>query len=149
MPIPVEKRFKIFIAVYLILREGNKILLQQRANTGFMDGMYGLVSGHVDENESPKEGLIREAQEEANLILTPEDLNIVHISYRKDVDRTYCDIYMQADKWQGEIKIMEPESCSDLSWFEIDGLPDNIIPYINDILDNIQKGNHFSEVGFY
>ena len=34
-------------AVYLILRKSDKILLMNRANTGWMDGHFSLPSGHM------------------------------------------------------------------------------------------------------
>ena len=34
-------------AVYLILRKADKILLMNRANTGWMDGHFSLPSGHM------------------------------------------------------------------------------------------------------
>ena len=36
-----------------------------RQNTGFMDGFYGLPSGHVELYETPVGAIIREAQEES------------------------------------------------------------------------------------
>ena len=46
------ERFKVITAVHLILIENNKILLQRRYNTGYEDGNYSVVAGHVEENES-------------------------------------------------------------------------------------------------
>jgi 8-oxo-dGTP pyrophosphatase MutT (NUDIX family) len=42
-----------------------QVLLHKRQNSGFMDGSYSLVSGHVEANESFKQAMIREAHEEA------------------------------------------------------------------------------------
>ena len=46
------ERFKVITAVHLILIENNKILLQRRYNTGYEDGNYSVVAGHVEENEN-------------------------------------------------------------------------------------------------
>ena len=42
-----NERFKTAVASYLILRDGDKVLLSKRANTGWMDGKYTMVSGHI------------------------------------------------------------------------------------------------------
>jgi hypothetical protein len=34
-------------AVYLILRNANKVLMMSRANTGWMDGHFSLPAGHM------------------------------------------------------------------------------------------------------
>ena len=57
------------IAVYLILIEDDKILLQRRFNTGYKDGNYSLPAGHLDDNESITQALVREVKEEIDLDL--------------------------------------------------------------------------------
>jgi len=48
-------------ASYLVLiNDEEKVLLLRRYNTGFKDGMYSLVAGHVDEGENFTQALIRE-----------------------------------------------------------------------------------------
>ena len=52
-------------ASYLVLIDNSKILLSKRHNTGFMDGYYSFVAGHVEKGESYSGTIIREAFEEA------------------------------------------------------------------------------------
>ena len=59
------ERFKLVVAVHLILIENGKILLLRRYNTGYEDGNYSLVAGHIDGNESVIQAMQREALEEA------------------------------------------------------------------------------------
>ncbi|MFH0856765.1 MAG: NUDIX hydrolase, partial [bacterium] len=47
-----KERFKVIPAVYLFLEEDGKILLLRRFNTGYEDGNYAFVSGHLDGGES-------------------------------------------------------------------------------------------------
>ena len=58
-----NERFKIFTAVFLLLRRGNEIFMMRRFNTGFRDGYYDLVSGHLDGDETYREAGVREAKE--------------------------------------------------------------------------------------
>jgi 8-oxo-dGTP diphosphatase len=79
----MTERFSIKPAVYIIVVRDGAILLQRRFNTGFMDGCYGLLSGHLDGNESVRCAAAREAEEEVGLALSPDDLAVVHVMHRK------------------------------------------------------------------
>ena len=58
------------------------------------------------------------------------------------------DFFITAKKWKGEPKNMEPHKCDDLRWFELDNLPENIIPYIKQAIGNIKNKIFYSEHGF-
>ena len=53
----LKDRNKAVPAVYLILKEGDKILLGRRVNTGYHDGDYTVPSGHVEAGEFPCDDL--------------------------------------------------------------------------------------------
>ena len=142
-----KKRFKITPAVYLVLTKNNNILLLRRFNTGYEDGKYSLVAGHLDGNETFKQAMAREAKEEAGIILNPNNLEIVHVMHRKSNDER-MDIFLTIDKWGGEPKNMEPHKCDDLSWFDLNNLPENTIPFIKQVIKNIQNKIIYSEFGF-
>jgi len=57
-------------------------------------------------------------------------------------------VFFNTEKWAGEIKNMEPEKCDDLSWFDLNNLPENVIPYIRQALDCINKKIFYSELGW-
>lgn len=148
-----KERFKIIPAAYLILIKDNKILMWRRVNSGYEDGKYSLVAGHLDGNESFTAAIIRETKEEINIKLKVKDLKTVHIMNRfapqKNVElRERVDIFFIAKKWHGKIKNMEPRKCDDLSWFSLDKLPSNTIPYIKYALNCIKNNIFYSEHGF-
>ena len=60
-------RFTLIAAVHVFLRRGDQVLLLRRHNTGYMDGSYSVVAGHLDSNEEVVAAAIREAQEEAGI----------------------------------------------------------------------------------
>ena len=64
---PRRDQFKIIPAVYLLLFRGTEVLLAKRTNTGYEDGSYGVIAGHVDGNETLRVATAREADEEAGL----------------------------------------------------------------------------------
>ncbi len=140
-----KERFKITPSVYLMLVKGNKILLSRRYNTGYFDNYYSLPAGHLDGNETLKQAMVRETKEEIGIVLDPVDLELVHIMNRRIPDNERVDFFFTAKKWQGEPKIMEPDKCDDLSWFESDDLPQDIIPYIRQAIDSLLKGVIYSE----
>lgn len=130
-------------AVYLILEQGDfnnggKILMLQRANTGYMDGKYSFVAGHIEFGEPVLDAMIREAKEEAGISLTAADLQFAHTCHRRsEDDLIYYDFFFRASNWQGDVTNTEPDRCSDLSWFSKNSLPPNSIPYIHTIIDLI------------
>ncbi len=142
------ERFKIFIAAYLVLQKKGDVLLLRRFNTGYRDGEYSLVAGHLDGAETAKQSIIREAKEEAGITLSPKDLTVAHVSHRYRPDREYIDIYLTAKKWKGEIRNMEPNKCDDLRWSPLKKLPKNILPDVKQALKMIEKGEFYGEFGW-
>lgn len=55
-------RYRFIGAVYIILRDNNKVLLLRRANTGYYDGDYSLPAGHMDGDEPAAHAAVREAK---------------------------------------------------------------------------------------
>lgn len=135
------------VAVHLLLTREGKILLLRRFNTGYEDGNYSVVAGHSDGNEDVKSAMIREAREEAGIEITPNNIQFASVMHRK-LDDERIDFFFAADSWEGEIANMEPEKCDDLSWFEIDNLPYNIIPYIKQAIENYINGVQFDIYGW-
>ena len=141
-----KEHFKIIPAVFLLLKNKNNILLLRRFNTGYQDGNYTFVSGHVEDHEMPIDAVIREAQEEANIILNKEDVHLLHTMYREATDGMRIDLFFTVDTWIGEIKNLEPNKCDELKWFTLDALPSNCIPFIVLLLEKLKEGISYSEV---
>jgi ADP-ribose pyrophosphatase YjhB (NUDIX family) len=144
----MKERFKYIGSSYLILIEEDRILLLKRENTGFMDGYYGLPAGHLDGGETSREGGAREFKEEIGINVNPLELKVVHIMHRKGEQDERVDFFMATDKYTGEIKNCEPNKCGDLSWFSLNNLPQNIIPYINQAIQKYKEGIFYSEWGW-
>lgn len=137
-----------YIASYLILVKNEEVLLVRRYQTGFEDGKYSLPAGHVEVGETYLEALIRESKEEIGVTLTEKQVTVSHVMHRKALDREYVDVFYIAKEWGGKIENKEPEKCDDLSWFPIEKLPENIIPYVKTALQNSFDGIPFSEYGW-
>lgn len=141
------ERFKMRVAVHLILKKDNKVLLLKRKNTGFEDGKYSVVACHLDGNETVKQAMKREAYEEASVVVDEKDLEIVHVMHTKLEDESIY-YFLYCGKYKGNIVNTEPNKCDELSFYDIDNLPENIIDYVKVGIDNFRKGGYFSSYGF-
>lgn len=143
------ERFKVIPTSHLILVKGKRILLLRRRNTGYEDGNYSVVAGHLDGNETFREAMAREAREEAGISIKPQDLEVVHVMHRKaENGEERVDFFLSAKKWKGEPRIMEPDKCGDLRWFSLNALPKNIIPYVRRAIRCFLSGTAYSEFGW-
>ena len=90
--------------------------------------------------------LAREAKEEIDLDIDEKDLKFAELihSYKED----YINVFFTTKKYSGTPKIMEPNKCDDLQWFDIENLPENIIPRIKNVLININKGILYDDADF-
>ncbi len=143
----MEERFKLIASVYLLFIKDGKILLLRRANTGYEDGNYGLVAGHLDAHESLTHAAIREAKEESGVDIEPKDLKVKTTMHRRQSDER-VDFFFEVKNWIGEPANTEPDKCDDLSWFPLDELPSNTILYIKQAIDCYRKGIVYSEFGW-
>jgi len=134
-------------AAYVFLIKGRKVLLARRFNTGYKDGQYSTMSGHVEAGESIDECAIREIEEEAGVKIKPSELRLFHVMNRYS-DHDYIDFYFLCKKWQGSPIIGETDKCDDISWFDLDKLPDNTIDYIKTALDYYKSKVLFSKYGW-
>ena len=135
------------VAVHLFLIKDNNILLLRRYNTGYEDGNYSVVAGHLDGDENIKTAIIREAQEEAGILLLEKDIEVVGVIHKK-TNYEIVDFFVFASIWQGEIKNLEPNKCDELAWFDINKLPSNTILYIRKAIENYKNGMWFDSLGW-
>ena len=121
MPAPL---FALVPAAYLLMlrqtpprRPGGgrtEVLLQLRRNTGYMDGCWACaVAGHVEVGEPVTRTVVREAAEEAGIVLDPEDVRALTTVHRSnDVGgpllEQRVDFFFTARRWTGEPVVGEP-----------------------------------------
>lgn len=140
-----------YIAIYLLLKKDGQIAFILRSKTDWMNNHYGLVQGKVEKNESYSTAAVREAKEEADVDIKPADLNHVHTVHRYEPSsqaKDWVDVYFEITKWMGEPHNNEPHKHSELSWFDINNTPNNLIPCVKFALEQIQAGKTYSEYGW-
>lgn len=126
------------VAINLVLMQDNKVLLMRRANTGWNDGMYALMGGHVEDAENPIDAVVREAKEELGIDVKPENLRPL-LTMAVSPDHIY--LYFGCDSWDGKVVNNEPEECDDVRFFDTDNLPQNLIGADKEALDLIFKNS--------
>jgi len=142
-----KERFKLVVDVHLILRKQDKILLLKRQNTGYEDGSYHVPAGHMDGNETVTKALIRESKEEIGIDIEEANVRLVHVMHNL-TNNERMGFFFEVTKWSGQITNMEPEKCSELAWFEINHLPEPMVPYALHALTCYKHHQLLSEYGW-
>lgn len=137
---------KFLSSIYLIIKnESGEVLLQRRQGTKLWPGYLALPAGHIDEGENAYEAAIREAREELGVEIKTEDIIDTFVVNRKNKSLPpYYDIYFEVSKFNGIIKIAEPEKCSELVWCNPNNLPWDMIDFEKEAIENNANGIKFS-----
>jgi len=120
-------------------------LLHRRRNTGYQDGKLDIAGGgHVDEGETARMATARECGEELGIGVRTEDLTFAHLCHRFS-NRVYYDIYFVVERYEGTPAVMEPDKCSEMGWFDLDQLPEDLIECRRAVLGEYRQGRQYSE----
>lgn len=143
-------RYRSIVDVYVLLRrEDGKVLLLERANTGYADGQLCPPSGHLEADETVLDGAIREAKEEVGVLIDPSDLRFTHvIHYRSPEHQARIGFFFTANRWHGEPANQEPHKCAGLTWADPADPPPNTVPYTALALAEVTRGTPFSIGGW-
>lgn len=114
------------IAIHILVRnDSGEILLHKRQNT-WAAGRWDCPSGKLEYNELIEETAESELMEETGLscqefkVLGAHSLKAgIHEPTQLQTD-SYVYIPVEAVNWGGTPKIMEPEKCAEMRWFQID-----------------------------
>ena len=135
------------VTVHLLFFRDDQVLLLRRFNTGYGDGQYSVPAGHLDGGETVIAAAAREAEEETGLRIRADDIAFSSVVHRRGSDER-VDFFVHVLNWQGEPVNTEPEKCDELRWVNINELPDNVIPYVKQAIQNHLTGIPFNEFGW-
>jgi 8-oxo-dGTP pyrophosphatase MutT (NUDIX family) len=102
------------IVAAIFVRDGN-ILLGKRAPYKTYPNCWDLIGGHLENDETPKQALIRESIEEVGL--TPQ--RVVALAKIGEPGGSVCHVFAVYD-WSGGEPAMLGDEHVDLGWFPID-----------------------------
>ncbi|MFE7749974.1 trifunctional class I SAM-dependent methyltransferase/NUDIX hydrolase/VOC family protein [Streptomyces sp. NPDC057428] len=139
------RRHREVVDVHLILRRGPDVLLARRAGTGYADGLLHAPSGHAEDGEDVREAVIRETAEEIGVVLDPDELRTALVMQHKGPGgnpRMGWFFEAQYDPAHPP-RNAEPEKCSELAWFPLDALPDDMVAFCRAGLEGYRAGERF------
>ncbi|MEU9060680.1 methyltransferase domain-containing protein [Streptomyces sp. NPDC048430] len=133
------------VDVHLILRRGSDVLLARRAGTGYADGLLHAPSGHAEDGEDVRAAMIREAAEEIGVELDPDELRVALVmQHRGPGGNPRMGWFFEADHDPARPpRNAEPDKCSELDWFPLDALPDDMVAYCRAGLDGYRAEQRF------
>lgn len=104
----------------------NKKILMSLTSYGPDTAFYSGYGGGVDEDETPEEAVVREAKEEADVVVDEKDLKKVAVltKYTKHIPENIQSVFkltiFLCDKWDGEVQDLPGMKSK---WFDFDKLP--------------------------
>ncbi len=154
----MEQRPKVGIGVIIV--KDDKVLMQKRINA-HGDQTWSFPGGHLEFNEQPEEGAVRESLEEFGItIKDPKIVAVTNDVFSKE-NKHYVTIFVLSESFEGEVSIKEPDKCERWSWFSWENLPQPLfVPIINLLKQNFNpfdkldskkyqhyKGNFYEVIG--
>ncbi len=148
---------KVVTGVALILKREGKLLLHKRNIKGKIAfGSFALPGGTVENDETVKRTACREAAEEIGIGIEEKDVSIVHImrlrekydTSKNQTNQILMLYFAEINKWAGEPQNLEPHKHSELAWFDIKELPQNLFPLNEQVLCYVNRGVFYSEHGW-
>jgi SAM-dependent methyltransferase/ADP-ribose pyrophosphatase YjhB (NUDIX family) len=140
------RRHTEIVDVHLLLLRGGDVLLSRRAGTGYADGLLHAPSGHLEEGEDVRSGMIREALEEIGVDLAPDELEAALVMQHRAPDgQARIGWFFVAHQADGAAEPVnrEPDKCSELGWYPMAELPDDMVAYCRAGIDAYRRGHRF------
>ncbi|MEV0843482.1 NUDIX domain-containing protein [Actinocatenispora sera] len=146
-----RERFRMVVAVYGLLRDGDRLLLMRRAGSGYHDGELCVPAGHVDGNEDVASALARELREELTIAVEPDACRLALVAHRAPEtagDHEYLDLFFEVPHWDGTPAIGEPAKCVELCWADADAPPADTVAYVAAALREVAAGTPLLRYGW-
>lgn len=107
-----------------------------------------MPGNKIKQGKTTRESLAYEAKYSLGLDIKLDDLEFVHIMYRKCNEPEFFACFFKIRQLSGIPKNLEPERYDDMQWFSIAKLPENIVPAHKQAIQITQKGIFYSEHGW-
>ncbi|MEU3401401.1 NUDIX hydrolase [Streptomyces filamentosus] len=136
------------VGVHLYLERDDRILLGLRhPDSAYAGGTWHVLAGHC-EAETATECLVREAYEEAGLVIDPADVELVHTVHLRErpaPSPPRLQLFFRARRWEGTPELREPDKCLAWQWWSAKDLPEPIVPYARAAIEGIRAGRTYTE----
>jgi len=132
----VSPRRRVIVDVILLLMRNGRILLRERANTGYGDGAYEPPSGELADRETIVETAIRVASA-AGIVIDGENVSLAHVMHDVSGGGRIA-FFLSVSGWTGQ------PTSPDVCWFPVGDLPTNMLDRAKVALRNYADGMRFS-----
>ncbi|HEV2260260.1 MAG TPA: hypothetical protein VGS06_44710 [Streptosporangiaceae bacterium] len=132
----VAPRRRVVVDVILLLTRNGRILLRERANTGYGDGAYEPPSGELTGQETIVETAIRVASA-AGIAIGGDNVSLAHVMHDVSGGGRIA-FFLSVSDWTGQ------PASPDVCWFPVGDLPTNMLDRARVALRNCADGMRFS-----
>jgi len=126
------------VGVAVIVVKNNQVLLGKRKGS-HGSGTWNFPGGKLDLYESLEDCAKREVKEEANIEIDVKRFLTITNDMFNSEGKHYVTIFMVSDYKSGEVKITEPEKCTEWSWFDWNNLPQPLFLPIQNLIKQRPK----------
>jgi 8-oxo-dGTP diphosphatase len=134
--------------IFLLLNADNQVLLLRRINTPFCEGCYSLPGGKIEYGETARETVIREARDSLGIDITLDDIAFKHIMYRKCNEPEFFACVFQVNSPNHQPINNQPDRHDIMEWFDMQRLPEKMVPAHRYAIEQIVAGQVYSEHGW-
>jgi 8-oxo-dGTP diphosphatase len=112
---------------------GTEVLLHLRQSTGYMDGHWASLAGHVEDGETAVDAAVREVREESGVEISPADLQplttVNRVTPGEGQVEQRVDFFFTARTWHGDPQVTEPLKNAGFRWCPLTDLPEPVPPH--------------------
>ena len=122
--------------------DGAEVLLHLRQATGYLDGHWATLAGHVESGETAREAAVREVFEESGVHVDDlEPLTAVHrVQPGGPPVEQRVDFFWRCTSWTGEPAVQEPAKNGGFAWYPLVALPEPLVPQEAAVLHLLRDG---------
>ncbi|MFD8666284.1 NUDIX domain-containing protein [Streptomyces microflavus] len=129
--------------------EGRVLLGLRHPESKYAGSTWHYLAGRC-EQEPALACLVREAREEAGLVIDPADVDLVHVVHVVDAPGSLplMQLVFRARRWEGTPEVREPDKCLTWQWWQQDELPERLVSYTRTAISAIADGRPYSQLGW-
>ncbi|MGX1851117.1 NUDIX domain-containing protein [Streptomyces sp. NPDC055299] len=133
------------VHLYLENADGEVLLGLRHPDSAYAGSTWHFLAGHC-EQESALSCLVREAEQEAGLLIEPGDVELAHVVHLVDSPggRPLMQVVFRAREWSGTPAVRD----TGWGWWHPAELPAPIVPYTRAAIEGIRAGRLYTEMGW-
>ena len=114
------------IGVCIIIQDDKGQVLLGKRKASYQSGSYGLPGGRINYAEPLAQAVLRELQEETNLI--GYEVNYLGVIRETQEKQEFIHFVFNCPDYDGQPENKEPDKCEGWDWYQTDDLPKPMLP---------------------